>query len=264
MIELGNIKDAAAAVEGITKAVPIYQDLLQPTVQELGKGIHTLSKTIHIALTPVSALVWGYDKIKDFIQESLEKKLEKVPKENIIPPAPEVAVPVIEALRYTGHREELREMFSNLLAKSMIKDESKLAHPAFVEIIKQLSPDEAKIFELYSDGMAKPIIKIRMNDKNSINYIEPVKEFSIMPFISKCEHPDLGPSYLNNLARLGLINFTYNSYTIAENSYEPLYDHPLVKYWKEHIESLGKTCTIYRGASERTSFGKQFTDACII
>lgn len=70
------IKDTADSVRGIVEAVPVYEDLLQPAAQELGKGLQTLSKTINIALSPISGLVWGYEQIKGYIQPALEKDLK--------------------------------------------------------------------------------------------------------------------------------------------------------------------------------------------
>lgn len=72
-----------------------------------------------------------------------------------------VAVPIVEAMRYTSHKEELREMFTNLLGAAMNAD-SIDAHPAFVDIIKQLSPDEGKIIKyLYKDDK-QPMMKLRI------------------------------------------------------------------------------------------------------
>lgn len=43
--------------------------------------------------------------------------------------------------------EKLREMYANLVAKSMNADFHDKVHPAYVEIIKQLSPAEAVFLE---------------------------------------------------------------------------------------------------------------------
>jgi hypothetical protein len=53
------IKDPADAVKGIVEAVPVYQDALQPAVREIGRGLQTVAKTIHIALAPVAAIGLG-------------------------------------------------------------------------------------------------------------------------------------------------------------------------------------------------------------
>lgn len=59
MGEENNVRDVVDAVAGFAKAVPVYQDIVQPAAQELGKALQTVAKTVHIALAPVSALVPG-------------------------------------------------------------------------------------------------------------------------------------------------------------------------------------------------------------
>lgn len=259
-----NLINTSDAVKGIVEAVPIYEDLLQPAVQELGKGLHTLSKTIHIALAPVSALVWSYDQIRDFTISTLEEKLKNIPKENIIPPDPSVAGPALEALRYTGNKEELREMFSNLLATAMNSEVAPIAHPSFVEIIKQLNPDEAKILSLMNTHISKPIIKIRASNKDTDHYAEPLINFSMLPYLAKCNYPEQGPSYLENIARLGLAEIEYSTYNTLLNSYDSLESHIFVTELISAIKLLDKRVEIKRGTFNRTSFGKKFYESCIL
>lgn len=258
-----DIKSTAEAVKGIVEAVPIYEDLLQPTIRELGKGLHTLSKTVHIALSPVSALVWGYDRIKVYVQSSLEQKLAKVPRENIIPPDLTVAGPALEALRFTGHKEELREMFSNLLATAMDSSTAPKAHPSFVEIIKQISPDEAKIISMLYNNVSVPIIKVRAYDKDRDHYAEPLQNFSLLPYTAKCEFPILGPSYIENIVRLGLVDHSYVSYNTFPNAYDPLEKHPIIVELVNSIKPLDKRVEIIKGTITRNAFGQKFYEACV-
>ena len=118
--------------------MPVYQDLVQPAAKELGTALQTVAKTVHIALAPVSALVWGYDQIRDWVQKAVTEKLKDVPPEEITPPRVAVAAPTIEALRFAADEPILRELYANLLATSMTSMKRSKAHPAFVDIIKQL------------------------------------------------------------------------------------------------------------------------------
>lgn len=145
MSDENKVRDAADAVKGVVEAIPVYQDALQPAVQEVGKGLATVAKTIHVALAPVAALVWGFEQVRDFVHSRVAEKLKDVPRERIATPSPSVAGPALEALRYSGHDADLREMYANLLATSMDASTAREAHPAFVDIIKQLAPDEAKL-----------------------------------------------------------------------------------------------------------------------
>lgn len=258
------IKDTAQAVQGIVEAVPIYEDLLQPTIQELGKGLHTLSKTIHIALAPVSALVWSYDQIRDFTISTLEQKLKNVPKENIIPPDPSIAGPALEALRYTGHKEELREMFSNLLATAMNSDVSSTAHPSFVEVIKQITPDEGKIIKYLGMKNFQPLIHLLRNVPIGDGEANFYRNFSLISEQSDCQFVELTPSYLDNLQRLGIIEIPDGRHlTPIEEKYSPLEIHPRFLKLYDELNELKASPILQRRYFFLTDFGTQFHNACI-
>lgn len=259
-----NIKDTAEAVKGIVEAVPIYQDLLQPAVQELGRGVHTLSKTVHIALAPISALVWGYEQISGYLQTSLEERLENIPKEDIISPDPSIAGPAIDGLRYTGHKKELREMFSNLIASSMDRNTAMKAHPSFVDIIQQINTDEAKIIKLLDNNQSKALVNMRAYNQDDDHYLEPIQNFSVVPELAGCEFPELGPSYIVNLNRLGIIDISKTSYSTLPNSYEPILDSKEIEEQRLFYETLGKRVEIVKRSFTRTAFGKKFYESCIL
>lgn len=108
----------------IGKQIPIkeiYNDLAHPTLSTVGQ---TLQGATRIALTPISALIWGYDKISAYLDIAIPEYFakRKVQKEKVQTPDPSIAVPTIVALQYTAHKPELREMFTNLLGASMNKD----------------------------------------------------------------------------------------------------------------------------------------------
>src|ERR1051325_8571524 len=138
------VRDVTQAVKGIVEAVPVYEDVVQPAAREIGKGLQTVAKTIHIALAPVAGLVWGYETMRDYLGEALTKRLKGVPTERIITPQAMIAGPALDALKYAGPDPELRELYANLLARAMDERTAQEAHPAFVEILRQLTPDEAR------------------------------------------------------------------------------------------------------------------------
>src|SRR5690242_16589325 len=100
MAEESKIRDAADAVKGLLEAVPIYEDALQPAAKQVGLGLETIAKAVRFALAPLAALVWGFEKIEEYLVPALEKRLARVPPENVITPNPTVAGPALEALRY--------------------------------------------------------------------------------------------------------------------------------------------------------------------
>ena len=130
---------------GVEIAMTAYDEALRPRAKEVGKTLETLGKTVNVALSPLCGLVWSWEQIEDYVSVTIERKLKEraVPRERITTPDPDVAVPALEALRYS----KLRENYANLLATAMDSATARDAHPSFVEILKQLTPDEARILE---------------------------------------------------------------------------------------------------------------------
>jgi hypothetical protein len=173
--------DVINAVAGVAEAIPIYPDMVQPAAKELGKGLLTVAKTVNIALAPLAGVVWGFDKIKERFFPKVEERLRNVPPENIVTPNISVAGPIVEALRYAGSEDTLSDLYANLLAASMDKSTATTAHPAFTEIIKQLTPDEAKLLALFPSDPNMPIIDIRRSSKSGgTEYFSVVSNYSLL------------------------------------------------------------------------------------
>lgn len=261
-----NVRDTAEAVKGIVEAVPVYQDAVQPAAQEVGKGLQTVAKTIHIVLAPVSALVWGYEQIENFVSTRVAEKLSNTPSEEVVEPKPHVAGPALEALRYTGHEETLRDLYANLLAASMDAKTASSAHPGFVEIIKQLTPDEARMLNFFSEAGSLPLITIKsQSEEQEGGFTDVFTNFSLFGQNAGCEHSHLSPSYLDNLSRLGLIELHNDKFYTVSELYEALENHPSVSEIKKQIdEQDGVRAEIQRGMVDLTNLGNQFIKACVI
>lgn len=272
MSEENKIRDAADAIKGIIEAVPVYQDAVQPAAKEIGTALQTVAKTIHIALAPISALVWGYDQFKDFLSTRVAEKLKDVPPECIETPKPNVAGPALEALRYTGHEESLREMYANLLAASIDTRTAQGAHPAFVEIIKQLTPDEARLLKLFVVSRPFPLITIRRSYKIETETerggYDILKNFSLLGWEAGCDYPESTPTYLNNLCRLGLVEIpTPYEYT-GPGVYDEIESHQTIQEIKESLSTQDLadkfTIQIFRGGARVSDLGRLFCKTCVV
>lgn len=99
--------------------------------------------------------VWDLSHIQSYLARTVERILEHrlVPKTAVQPPRMEIAVPAIEAMRYCRLRNEL----SALIATSMDRRTVHRAHPAFVDVLKQLTRDELALLALFpSDQQVIP------------------------------------------------------------------------------------------------------------
>jgi hypothetical protein len=270
MSEENKVKSTAEVIQGIVEAVPVYRDAIQPAAKELGKGLETVARAVNVALAPIAALVWGYDKIREFVLVRVAEKLRSVPEDRICTPDPNVAGPVLQALRFTGHQESLREMYANLLATSLDAETCANAHPAFVDMIRTMSPDEAKIMRLFATREAFPVVDVHAKNKKTRAFDIRVRNFSLIGQEAGCEHPQMIPSYLDNLSRLGLLELPgmagfgkpILTQTQAYEALENAQDLAEIRTAIEQDEGL--TLEFSRGSVVITAFGRQFCQACVV
>lgn len=261
-----NIDGTIKAVTGLVKEVPVYSDAVQPLAKETGKALHTLGRTVNAALMPLRGLIWGIEQIESFLYESVTQKLKNTPEEDIQTPDPSVAGPALESLRFTGHKESLRDLYSNLLATSMDKNTAQTAHPGFVEIIKNMGSDEAKILTLLANSNHSfPMINIRRKVPSLEGGIDISKYVSFIGAQSKCDHIELMGTYFDNLIRLRLIVIPTGKHLVAPDAYKPLENDIHVKNLMDKINSQEDSeAELEKTYVALTELGKQFAKVCII
>ncbi|MGL4393494.1 MAG: DUF4393 domain-containing protein [Fusobacteriaceae bacterium] len=255
--------------KGISSAIPeIYHDGLQPATKVIGEGLvktgKTLIDTVNALLIPLEGLVWGMNKIKAEVVKSVSKKLEGIDISEIKTPDPRIAGPILEGLRYTAQEDELRKLYENLLANSMIKGSSHRLHFSYPEIIKQLEPDEARILEYLFYHIRIKKINVRSEDKNpSFGGRDVIKNYSDISRLSNLENSGRYKVYLDNLERLKLIEISHDYWLKPDDLYNYFEEMPKFKKLKIDVESTGRIFRLKRGIIELTSFGIDFCHSCI-
>lgn len=130
--------------EDIKSIIPVdkvYEDALSPAMKQIGKSLESVAKTSRFLLAPFDYLAAQHDRWERY----LKKVSERVSEENLIEGHPQIVIPTLEGLSLAYENTLLSELFINLLANSIDKTKQDLAHPAFPNIIKQISHDEAVI-----------------------------------------------------------------------------------------------------------------------
>lgn len=193
--------------DAIEQVPELYDDALKPATQQSGKFLERIPRAINAALAPLDCWIREREHKVKQIEVLLEQKLNNVPPENIIAPEPYIAVPAIQAISYSMDSDELRELYANLLAKSMNKDTKGNVHPAFVEIIKQMSPNDAAYFTLLTSLEYRIIADIIgfERDDNFYTFIRKNANF----FSNDFKDEEINLSIIN-LIRLGLIDIPIN------------------------------------------------------
>lgn len=245
----------------LAKKLPIdkiYDDIAHPALSSVGTA---LQGTVRIALSPISALVWGYDKIAHYLDVAIPQYFEKrkIGKEKIRTPDPSIAGPILDALRFNSHKPELREMFKNILGASMNAD-SIDEHPAFVEIVKQLCSDECKLLKTIQSVEKWPMIKCRVQLPNDGGEVDVMPYFSDICYNANCEYPQKFPEYLDNLRRLGLVDVLTDRYLTNDQFYKNLRNNS--NYPRIDI-SNEQTLVEKKSIFQISEMGKKFCFVCI-
>lgn len=127
---------SALQTETVAKA---YDDL-RSVVQQLSSIGATVLK---IAGSPIKVAALHADRWVRLV----ERATARVPEEARQEPAPSMTGAIFDATKYLESGNPLLDLYEQLLASAMDKTRVEIAHPAFVELIKQLSADES--FFLY-------------------------------------------------------------------------------------------------------------------
>lgn len=234
---------------GLSEVMPqVYIDLFQPMAKELGGGLLTLAKAVRLGLAPIEGAVWSYEQLRDWLSIRLTQKLRGTPPERIVSPPLHIAGPALLRLHFVAPEESLREMYANLLAASMDADRAPDAHPAFVSILEQLSPDEALLLQSIAKLEAEQIF---VEDKR-------VETWLVTQWRKFCEGRPLGSpgssdTYLENLLRLRILQISTESqveyrpgYHDRYGDYPPSIDHD--EYRTLELTALGSdlisTCVL--------------------
>lgn len=199
------------------------------------------------------------------VHQMLEEKIRAIPPENIVPPAARIAIPALQNASIT-EEHDIRELYANLLASSMNKVVKDGVHPAYVEIIKQLSPDEAKILYYLKNNPIVPIINLRAENKEH-GGVTVVSNFTNIGSRIGCENPNRMDEYLDNIERLGLVKNMGELASLTDKTlYKPLEEDPYILWQMNEIKENTELYVpkIKQGYVELTNFGKAFCQLCCV
>jgi Abortive infection alpha len=203
-------------------------------------------------------------------EEEIKQKYLAIPEDQRLEPKLNIVGPALEASKYHIEEEEIRSMFANLIASSMNTELASKTHPAFVEIIKQLTPLEAKLLKFLIDSKRVPVGQIVViHAKNTekfdiwINNIFPFEGLNKDNFI-------IYTSAIDNLKRLALIEIDMNKHYDDEKLYEQIYNHDFFRHCVDvfendpEIEEEKKLIRVElrKGIWNITDLGERFANCC--
>ena len=179
----------------------------------------------------------------------------------MVSPVQRMVADTFAASPEVGDREEdLREVAHQLIKRSWEPDAVfARRHPAFAEILTELTPDEARVLRFLVVAGRQPSIDIRTKTLFGIGSEQVAYGINMVAQMAGCRWPEFSENYLANLNRLGLVQFSkepvedYRRYSLLEVQPDAI----------DAIEAAGRsTLSVYRSIN-LTAFGHQFCDVCI-
>lgn len=260
-IEKTMIEQVIDQSEGVLEKA--YDDLAHPTARSLGNTVSLIPRTIGVWLGKWEKWVINGEESIRLTAEAVRAKAAEIPEEKLTEPEPYVAIPTIQQLSYCYNSEELRKMYANLLVSSMNLDTKFQVHPSFVDIIKQLSPIDAKIVEeMKHKQVPLPIVTVKLNFEESKLFHELLVDYSVDLF-SLLGNTEILCTSLQNLHRLAIVKIRYDQVVKPDTQYEAFYEDGNYKNLVNQFGGVDKTnITFDKGLIELTEYGKSFCNVC--
>ncbi|MEK5215253.1 DUF4393 domain-containing protein [Psychrobacillus sp. FSL H8-0487] len=206
-----------------------------------------------------------------FLKHHMEKykeNMEKIPEEEIAIVPPTLGLKIIDEL-LTVTNEDIAELFINLLTNASTLSGVRYAHPSFIEVIKNISEDEAKI-----------INEVYHRQQNNVQYTYLAKlDGGVIPLTDKVNNvatllslnfEENSTVYMENFIKLGILEDTSVYYDFQIDEFEKL-EHILLekkKLFEERVfeqqkngKWLNASIILNKGNYILSSYGKSFVDS---
>jgi hypothetical protein len=130
-------------------------------------------------------------------------------------------------------------------------------HPAYVRLLSELTPDEARILRLFAKKGPQPAVDVRTRTLARVGSRLVMPGMTMIGRHAGCKNPGRVAGYLDNMIRLGLIRFSRDPLP-DQSVYDVLEAQAEVK---QALERAGRGVTIRRRI-ELTVFGKNLCKMC--
>lgn len=194
--------------------------------------------------------------LDEFLAESQRVALEEMDR---------VGVDFSEERRAKNGRQEgtvdvtdLRERGEHLLELSADVEYEESVHPAYPDILDQLSPDEARMLRYLATEGPQPVVDVRDSGWLPVTSELVGAGLSMVGTEAGCRYEDRTQAYLNNLQRLGLVWF-------SDEQVDDVRRYQLVEAQPKVMEARDE-CTrpkVVRRSIHLTPFGVDFCRFCL-
>lgn len=211
----------------------IYKDGLSNPIKEVSGLLTDFVKTIRLFAAPFQLTA----SLQDRLQSYLKEVTNRVPKEKQIIAESSFSSQIIQKLVHIDESHYLKDYYLNLLEKAINKDFISITHPAFPNIIHQLSPDEILILEKIRNEDLITTYQYNKTNNGKIENEEIVQTNYNPKFLS---FPELRRMYIDHIQNLNLISIKSvisESFNIENNKYSRTMRNELSDFGKLFLKA---------------------------
>lgn len=248
----------------------VYDDGISKPTKIISNG---LSMCLSFVGAMVSPIMYEYIQNAEYKKREIDKKLEK--KYNLIQegnrtiPRMNILGPAVELLKYNLDEQYIKDIFVSIMASEMNSEMQSKVLPSYIDIVRQLSSDDAKMLKMIYDVYSKdnntqfPLCIMCASPYNSRDLYDVIDKYLIInPYgIEKDKGFNitvkLEKIVVDNLCRLGLIKLNDDRYLHADY-YDLTFDILKPSYNDLHNYEI----FMKKGIFELTEFGRNFIEIC--
>ena len=232
-----------------------YDDLASKPLKSTGNVGSTVIDFFHnFILYPLQKdNIYAEYKLQNY-KDELVKKANKIPKESLILPRVNIFGPTLEGLKYNLDEQYIKDMFTNILISDMDSTKQSKVLPAYIDIVRQLSKDDAIFLKSLKECISyvRGFFCIELHNKDKYILLEysdnngKLSDFNIIK---------LNSIVIDNLIRLRLIEIpdrVFVNQKVYDKMYELLHQPTMI----EVIQYTPRILSV-------TDFGKNFIDICL-
>lgn len=240
-----------------------YKDTLKEPLKS-GSGIlsTTLNFIHNTILYPMQKYnLYAESKLSNY-QKELEEKAKSIPAQNLIEPRVNILGPTVEGLKYNLDETHIKEMFTNILLSEMDNRKQTKVLPSYIEIVKQLSTDDANFLKFIKTSQLKnnPLMQLIIRDSADDGYYYLSND---MFLITKQEYQLISSIVLDNLSRLKIVDIDFTNWLNDDSIYDKVFE----KIKEDNIINVAlksnEKLDFSKGLLKITDFGKNLIDICL-
>ena len=250
-----NVGDAAKIVLSLASDAPE----LAEAGRSAARSVLTVTNAVENVLLPLAAVNFAVVKAQNYFKQKFPEDIAEVtrdvPPDGVVEPKASVAAPALQGLAFSHEEPDLKAMYLNLLRTAMDARTTATAHPAYVDIIRQMTAIEAQWFKaIIEAGSHLPIANLVKREGKLRTLLLP----DLLDSLDQDGEPVVVPALpeaIGNWQRLGLMTVTYDQ--ALPISYDWVKIRPeYVKQITTHVNPV-----VENGIIRLSPFGRSFVAA---